>query len=99
MLGAEDVFNETLPDLLCHALGFLNRLLDLLCNLRSHTLKVNMVALRHIRHRRRRVDVRAIGGGSVDGRLHDLLNQSKALILSSGQKYRLFSLSSGSLGC
>lgn len=99
VLGAEDIFNEPFPDLPGHALSLLDRLLDLVCYLCSHTLEVNVIAFRHISHRRRRVNMRAIGGGSVDGRLHDLLDQSKARILSSGQKYRLFSLSSGSLCC
>lgn len=94
----EDIVEEALPDLPCHTLDLLDRLLQVPCNLRCHTLEVNVVALCHVRHRRGRVDVRAVGGGSVDGRLHDLLDQSKALNLSSGQKYRLISLSSSSLG-
>ncbi len=97
MLRPENVFDESVPDLPCHTLGILDRLLQITCNLRSHALEVDMVAFRHIRYGGGSVDVRAIGRGSVDGRLHDLLDQSKALILSSGQKYRLFSLSSGSL--
>lgn len=97
MFGTKDILNKTIPDLLDHALGLLHRLLDVLCHLRSHTLEVDVVAFRHISNRRRRVYVRAAGGSSVDGRLHDLHDQSKALKLSSGQKYRLFGLSGSSL--
>lgn len=97
MLGTEDIVDKSSPDLPRHTLDLLDWLLQLVGNLRSHALKVDVVALGHIRHRRRRMDVRAVRSGSVDGRLHDLLDQSKALILSSGQKYRLFSLSSSSL--
>lgn len=97
MLGTKDVLNKAVPDLLDHALSLLHRLLNVPCNLRSHTLEVNVVALRHIRNRGRRVDMRATGGSSVDGRLHHLHDQSKALKLSSGQKYRLFCLSGSSL--
>jgi hypothetical protein len=97
MFGTKDILKETVPDLLDHALSLLHRLLNVPCNLRSHTLEVKVVALRHISNRRRRVDMRATGGSSVDGRLHDLHDQSKALKLSSGQKYRLFGLSGSSL--
>lgn len=94
----EDILEEALPDLPCHTLDLLCRLLQLPRNLRCHALKINVVAFCHVRHRRGRGDVRTVGSSSIDGRLHDLLDQSKALNLSSGQKYRLFSLSSGSLG-
>lgn len=97
MLRAEDIVDEPLPDLPHHTLDLFDRLLQLSSNLRSHALEVNVVALCHISHSGRGVNVRAVGSDGVNGRLHDLLNQSKALILSSGQKYRLFSLSSGSL--
>ena len=97
MFRTKDILKETIPDMLDHALSLLNRLLNIPCSLRSHTLKVNVVSLRHIRDRRRRVYVRATGGSSVYGRSHDLHHQSKALKLSSGQKYRLFGLSDSSL--
>lgn len=99
MLRAEDVVNESLPNLPCHTLNFLNGLLQPAGYLCSHTLKVNMVALSHVGHGGRSVDMCAIGSDGMDSRLHDLLNQSKALKSSSGQKYRLFSLGSSSLCC
>ena len=98
MLGTtEDIIEEALPDLRGHTLNLLDRLLQVPRDNCCHALEINMVTLRHVRHRRGRGDVRAVGGSSVDGRLHDLLDQSKALKLSSGQKYRLFSLSDSSL--
>lgn len=97
MFGTKDVIDESLPDLLRHTLDLFDWLLQLIGNLRSHALEVDVIALGHVRHRRWGVNVRAVRSGSVNGRLHDLLDQSKALILSSGQKYRLFSLSGGSL--
>lgn len=97
MLGPEDVIDKSPPDLFRHTLDLFDRLLQFVRDLRSHALEVDVIALGHIGHRRWGVNMRAVRSGSVDGRLHDLLDQSKALILSSGQKYRLFSLSGSSL--
>lgn len=97
VLGPEDVIDKSPPDLFRHTLDLFDRLLQFVRDLRCHALEVDVIALGHIGHRRWGVNMRAVRSGSVDGRLHDLLDQSKALILSSGQKYRLFSLSGSSL--
>ena len=99
MLRTKDVLQKPGPDLLSHALGLVDRLLQVTCDLGSHGLEVDVVVLRDIGDGRGGGDVGAVGSGRVDGGLHDLLDQSKARTLSSGQKYRLVGLGSGSLGC
>lgn len=97
MLGTEDIVDKSLPDLPRHTLHLFDRLLQLGGDLRCNALEVNVVAFSYVGHGGWRVNMCAVGSDSMNGRLHDLLDQSKALILSSGQKYRLFSLGSGCL--
>lgn len=68
MLGAEHIIDETFPDLSRHTLNLLDRLLQFVGHLCSHALEVDVVALSHVKHGGRGVDVCAVGSDSVDGR-------------------------------
>jgi hypothetical protein len=75
MLWANNVFPQPSQYLLRHALA-VDGLGQLRSNLARHTarhaLKINVVAIRHVGHCGRGVDVCAIGSDSIDGRSHHL---------------------------